>query len=174
MQKEKSWKGVQMGTHDDRENRLSWSEIDKLKDRSKHAGREKTEFTRKSSAQEEWAKKQYMKELDKLFSGKKEESEEQKKARLTIGQHYGSSKFNSVVSRYVKKYGIPADWSTLILLLDHRDVNIVMESLQKLRNLVHEGSTAERDGFKSKVKILAMTTDSEELQELTEEILEEL
>ena len=68
----------------EREERLSWSEIDKLKDRSKHSGREKTEYSKKPSAKEEWAKKQYLKEAEKLFSGVKEETEEQKKARKDI------------------------------------------------------------------------------------------
>ena len=35
-------------------------------------------------AKEEWAKKQYLKEIEKLFSGKKEETEDQKKARKNI------------------------------------------------------------------------------------------
>ncbi len=163
-----------MGTYDDRDDRPSWSEIDKLKDRSKHAGQEKREVKQKQTAREDWAKKQYMKEIEKLFSGEKEETEEQKKARKNILQRYGSSKFNSAVDQYVKKYGMPRDWSTLMLMLDHRNATIVTKALEVLRERAHEGSDAEQEGFKSKVKIIAMTADNDELQGLAEEIAEEL
>ena len=163
-----------MSTYDDRDDRPSWSEIDKLKDRSKHAGQEKHEDNPKQTPRDDWAKKQYMKEIEKLFSGEKEETEEQKKARKNIVQRYGSSKFNSAVDQYVKKYGMPGDWSTLMLMLDHRNVAIVTKALEALREKVGEGSEAEQEGFKSKVKIIAMTADNDELQGLAEEIVEEL
>ena len=63
-----------MDTYDDRDDKPSWSEIDKLKDRSKHASHEKREAKKKDSVREDWAKKQYMKEIEKLFSGEKEET----------------------------------------------------------------------------------------------------
>ena len=94
---------ISSDSKNDREEKLSWSEIDKRKDRSKHAGRDKPEFRRKPSAKEEWAKKQYLKEIEKLFSGNKEETEDQKKARKNISYLYGSSKFNGVVRDYIKK-----------------------------------------------------------------------
>jgi len=163
-----------MSTFDDRDDRPSWSEIDKRKDRSKHLKTDTPEFTHRPSAQEEWAKKQYLKEIDKLFTGKKEEPEEQKKARKAIAQHYGSSKFNSTVNQYIKKYDMPRDWGTLILMLDHKNVTIVMKTLDVLKELVHESSAAEKEGFKSRVRIVSMTTDNEALQERAEKLLQEL
>jgi hypothetical protein len=163
-----------MSTFDDREDRPSWSEIDKRKDRSKHLRTDSPDVKHKPSVQEEWAKKQYLKEIDKLFTGKREEPEDQKKARKAIAQHYGSSKFNSTVNQYIKKFDVPRDWGTLILMLDHKDVKIVMKTLDVLRELVHESSAAEKEGFKSRVKIVAMTTDNEALQERAEELLQEL
>ena len=163
-----------MADFDEREERLSWSEIDKLKDRSKHVGRDKPKFRKKPSVKEEWAKKQYLKEIDKLFSGVKEETKEQKSARMDISNNYGSNKFNNVVEHYIKKYGFPNDWGTLIMMLDHKDPKIVIETLKALKGGMHENSMAEQQGFKSKVKILAMTAEDDELRELAEEIVEEL
>ena len=163
-----------MADFDDREEKLSWSEIDKRKDRSRHAGNDRPEFRRKPSAKEEWAKKQYLKEIEKLFSSEKEETEEQKKARKNISSLYGSSKFNSAVGDYIKKYGLPNDWGTLVLILDHRDKKIVIKTLKALREIMDESSPAEQEGFKSKVNILAMIAEDDELQELAEEIVEEL
>ena len=49
-----------------------------------------------------------------------------------------------------------------------------MKSLIILRDFINKSTTAEQEGFKSKVKILAMTAEDDELQELAEEITEEL
>ncbi len=167
-------KGEIMADFNDREDKLSWSEIDKRKDRSQHLSRDKSEFNRKPSVKQDWAKKQYLKEIEKLFSGKKEETEEQKNDRKNLSYLYGSSKFNNVVVDYVKKYGLPNDWGTLILIIDHKDKKIVMKTLTTLREMIDESSTAEREGFKSKVKILAMSAEDSALQELAEEIVEGL
>ena len=166
--------GEIMADFKDMEDKPSWSERDKRKDRSQHVSRDKPEFSGKPSVKQEWAKKQYLKDIEKLFSGKKEETEEQKNARKNLSYLYGSSKFNNLVVDYVKKYGLPNDWGTLILILDHRDKKIVMKTLTTLRETIDESSTAEREGFKSKVKILAMTAEDSALQELAEEIVEEL
>ena len=107
-----------MMSYDDREDRPSWSEIDKRRDRSSHVGREKSEPRQKPSARDEWIKKQYKKEIEKLFKGAREETEEQKKAGKDIANSYGSHKFTGVVRNYVKQFGLPGDWSTLILMLD--------------------------------------------------------
>ena len=163
-----------MADFDEREEKLSWSEVDKLKDRSKHVGRDKPKFRKKPSVKEEWAKKQYLKEIEKLFSGVKEETKEQKSARMDISHNYGSNKFNNVVQHYIKKYGFPNDWNTLIMMLDHKDPKIVIETLKALKGGMNESSMAEQQGFKSKVKILAMTAEDDELRELAEEIVEEL
>lgn len=163
-----------MSDFDDRGEKPSWSEIDKLKNRSKHISRDKPEFREKPSAKEEWAKKQYLKKIEKLFSGVKEETEEQKSSRKDIAQYYGSNKFNSVVKHYIKKYGLPNDWGTLILMIDHKDPKIVMKTLNVLKEGMAECSMVEQQGFKSKVKILAMTAEDDELQEFAEEIVEEL
>ena len=118
-----------MSTYDDKNDKLSWSEIDKIKDRSKHTSQEKRAIKKNQTVREDWAKKQYMKEIEKLFSGEKEETEEQKKARTALAQRYGSSKFNSDVDQYVKKFGMPHDWGTLMLMLDLRSVAMVTKTL---------------------------------------------
>lgn len=163
-----------MSTFDERDDRPSWSEIDKRKDRSKHVKKDSPDFKHRPSAQDEWARKQYLKEIDKLFTGRKEESEEQKKARRAIAQHYGSGKFNSTVTQYIKTYDLPRDWGTLMLMLDHKEVTVVMRTLEALRELMHESSGAEKEGFKSRVKIIAMTADNDAVRERAEELLQEL
>jgi hypothetical protein len=163
-----------MTDYDEGKEKLTWSERDKLKDKSNHVSRDKSEYQKKSSAKEEWAKKQYLKEAEKIFSGEEEKTEEEKKAMQKISDHYGKNTFNSTVGKFIKKYGIPNSWETLMLILDYKDQRIVEKALNALRGLMAESSAAEREGFKSRVKILAMTAENDELQELAQEIADEL
>ncbi len=163
-----------MMVYDEGKERLSWSEKDKLKDKSRHVSSDKSEYKKKSSAKEEWAKKQYMKEIEKIFSGEEEKTEEEKKAMQKISDHDGKNTINRTVEKFIKKYGIPNSWETLILILDHNDQKIVEKALNALRGMMAESSAVEREGFKSRVKILAMTAENDELQELAQEIADEL
>jgi hypothetical protein len=163
-----------MTDYDDRDDRPSWSEIDKRRDRSSHVRQDPHESRKKPSAHDEWIKKQYRKEIEKLFKGANEETEEQKKARMEIGRAYGTGKFNTVVRQYVKQHGLPADWSTLMLMLDHKDSPLVLQVLEALRTRLADSSEAEQEGFKSRLKIIAMTAADEALQECAEQMLEEL
>jgi hypothetical protein len=163
-----------MTSYDDRDDRPSWSEIDKRRNRSSHVRQEPSESGKKPSDHDEWIKKQYRKEIEKLFKGGKEETEEQKKARMEIGRAYGTGKFNTVVRQYVKQHGLPNDWSTLMLMLDHKDSAIVLQTLDALKKKAADSSAAEQEGFKSRVKIIAMTAEDASLQECAEQILEAL
>jgi hypothetical protein len=160
-----------MTSYDDRDDRPSWSDIDKRRNRSSHVRQDPPESRRKPSAHDEWIKKQYRKEIEKLFKVTKEETEEQKKARTDIERAYGTVKFNTVVRQYVKKHGLPNDWSTLILMLDHKDSPVVLQVLEALRARLADGSEAEQEGFKSRLKIIAMTAEDDALQECAEQML---
>ena len=60
-----------MGRRDDDEDRekLSWREIDQMRDRSRHVSREPKSY-RERSLKSEWAKKQHLKEAEKYFLGR--------------------------------------------------------------------------------------------------------
>ncbi len=163
-----------MTEYDDRDDRPSWSEIDKRRDRSSHVRRDPPESGKKPSAHDEWIKKQYRKEIEKLFKGTREETEAQKKAGVEISRAYGTGRFNTVVRQYVKQYGLPEDWDTLFLMLDHKDAAIVLPVLEAMGKRASDGSEAEREGFKSRVKIIAMIATDEAVQECAERIIEEL
>lgn len=156
--------------HEERE-RLSWKEIDKLKDRSRHVTKDKG--YRKSSFPSKWAKRQYLKEAEKLFSGKKG-SEEHKAAHSAIHKCYGSNKFQSAVKKYLNQYGLPEDWGTLLLLLDYNDTQTVKEALVALKNMYPTKSPLEKQGLKGKLRTLVLTTGDDELSELAEGVLNQL
>jgi len=157
---------------DEEREKLSWRERDRLKDRSKHVSQEKPEF-RKKSPKSEWLSKQYRKQADALFAGKKETKEHQA-AHSALRKYHGTDKFNSTAKKYLKEYGLPDDFSTLFLMLDYKDGEIVKQVLDLLKAKVSDQSLKIQEGFKSKVRIMAMTADDEEIRELADKLSEEL
>ena len=156
---------------DERE-KPSWRDIDRKRDRSRHVSRDEQSRSEKS-LQSTWAKDQYLKEVDKLFQGKKG-SKEHKAALNAIHNNYGTSKFASSVKKYLEKYGIPDDWSTLMLLLDYKDDEVLVQVIDALKDIAPERSRVERQGFKDKLEILAITASSSTIISLAEKVSQKL
>ena len=153
----------------DEKEKLSWREIDKLKDQSSHISQEKS--SPKPSKRSEWVSKQYRKEIERLWMGKKG-TDEYKKARNKIYNFHGTSKFNSAVKNFIADYGLPDDWNTLFLMLDYKKTDVVKEILLRLEDLYKTKSLTEIQGFRSKLEIMAMTTTNEELEKTIQSVLE--
>jgi len=162
---------VRYHDEDERE-KLSWREIDKKKDRSPYAPKERPE-DRPRSEKSDWRMRQYRKQADKLFMGKKGTQKHQK-AHSDIERYHGTDQFEDVARAYVEQYGLPEDWRTLSLLLDYSDPEIVSQVLGAMKNLYETRTSAERQGFKAKVDILAMTASNSDLRDSAEEILRTL
>ena len=156
---------------DERE-KPSWRDIDRKRDRSRHVSRDEQSRSEKS-LQSTWAKDQYLKEVDKLFQGKKG-SKEHKAALNAIHNNYSTSKFASSVKKYLEKYGIPDDWSTLMLLLDYKDEEVLVQVIEALKEIATERSRVERQGFKDKLEILAITASSSTIISLAEKVSREI
>ncbi|OAG28340.1 hypothetical protein [Thermodesulfatator autotrophicus] len=158
---------------DDERERPTWREIDKMRDRSPHTRHRKDETALESALKDKWMKERYLKEVEKLFAGKKG-TPEHDKALSRIHKSYGTNRFNKAVRDYVKEYGLPEDWGTLILLLDHRDVEIVCGAMKALKELYPAKGPVEKQGFLSKMRVLSMTAKSEKVQEEAMALLDEL
>lgn len=159
-------------SYDDHEDRPSWREIDQKRDRSAHVNDDEAR-ERPKSPKKEWAQKMYLKEIENLFKGKKA-SKEHEVALQEIHQRAGTKKFTASVKRYIKEYGLPDDWSTLFLLLDYKDIAIVTQAIDRLKQMVGEEPLNIQEGFKSKLNIISMTTTDDELREAAEEALADL
>ena len=157
---------------DDERERPSWRDRDRKKDRSKHVSGDKPAF-RPKSAKAQWAQKQYLKEVENLFKGKKA-SKDHGIAHEAIHQYSGTGKFNATVKKYIAEYDLPDDWSTLFLLLDYKDLKIVKRVISVLKEKAQEEPLNIKEGFKSKLRIIAMTTSDSELKEIAEETVEGL
>ena len=159
--------------HDeDERDQISWREIDRRRERSPYAPKE-TPVPREKSHRSEWMKKQYRKEADKLFMGKKGTKKHQK-ALSDIDRHHGTDQFETTVKTYLDQYGLPEDWSTLSLLLDYPDAEKVFQALAAMKDLYETRTPVEKQGFKAKVDILAMTSTNSDLRDLAEEMLKTL
>jgi len=157
------------------EKRPSWREIDRRRDRSPHARlREKREreTARKATQRSNWLKEKYLREVEKLFSGKKA-SPEHEKALKKLQNAYGTRRFTKTARDYVKEYGLPEDWNTLILLLEANDEKLVCETLESLSRMAPERSPIERQGFLAKVRSLLLVTESARVKACAEKILAE-
>ncbi len=117
--------------------------------------------------------KKYRKEADKLFMGKKG-TKKHKKAHEDIDRYHGTEQFNEAVKNYLDQYGLPDDWRTLSLLLDYSDPEKVLEAIHAMRPLYETRSPIEKQGFKSRLDILAMTASHPELRDTAEEMLKTL
>lgn len=156
--------------HDENEGeKISWREIDRRKDRSPYAPKEAPQ-DRVRSRRSEWVMKKYRKEADKLFMGKKGTKKHQK-ARDDIDRYHGTDQFETAVKAYLDQYGLPDDWSTLSLLLDYSDSQKVLQALTAMKDLYEARSPIEKQGFKAKVDILAMTASDSDLRDFAEEMV---
>ncbi len=158
--------------HSGDEDRPSWREIDRRKDRSPYAPKE-APMERERSRRSEWVMKKYRKEADKLFMGKKGTKKHQK-AHSDIDRHHGTDQFETTVKAYLDQYGLPDDWSTLSLLLDYSDPQTVLQALTAMKDLYEARNPIEKQGFRAKVDILAMTASDSDLRDFAEELLKAL
>ena len=117
--------------------------------------------------------KKYRKEADKLFMGKKGTKKHQK-AQNEIDRYHGTDQFEGAVKNYLDQYGLPDDWRTLSLLLDYSDPEKVLEALHAMKVLYEARTPMEKQGFKAKLDILAMTTSHSDLRDTAEETLKGL
>jgi len=158
--------------HDDYDEKPSWRDIDRQRDRSSHT-RGDTDEQRPKSPKKEWAQKMYLKEIENLFKGKKA-SPEHSVALNDLHQKAGTKKFNTAAKKYVKEYGLPDDWSTLFLLLDYKDIKIVRQAVERLISIMDEEPLNKKEGLKSKLSIMTMTAEDDDVREIAQEHLEGL
>jgi hypothetical protein len=157
---------------DDFREKPSWRDRDRRKDRSRHVGQGDLPTGQSSR----WVRKQILREADRLFQGNrsKKVDPEQEKARNEIHVGCGTKKFEPAVRKYLKEYGLPDDWSTLMLLLDCKEPGTVIQAIQALKTLYPQQGLEEQQGFRSKLNIISMTTKDEELRYCAEETAAEL
>ena len=156
---------------DDERERLSWRDIDKLRDRSRHVSGERKSFQERT-LRSEWAKKQHLREAEKFFQGKKGTAA-YKAAHTALHEKYGSPEFQEAAKNFLQEFGLPDEWGSLLLVLDYHEPGWVKEALGAMKAMYEKRSLIDQKGFKGKVRVLAMTTGDKGVRQECENILAE-
>ncbi|MCX8110177.1 MAG: hypothetical protein N3D15_02880 [Syntrophorhabdaceae bacterium] len=160
-----------MSDYDDRPN---WREIDRKKDKSRHYGRaEEKGQTKHRPDANRWEIGRRKEALDRLFKGEKGTLEHDKLLNK-IHKAYGTNSFIASIKAYADKYGVPEDFSTLMLFLDSGDQGYIIMAVDKLREVLDNLSNRQREDVKRKLSIIRMTHKSNDIREKAEEFLEGL
>jgi hypothetical protein len=157
---------------DDFREKPSCRDLDRRKDRSRHVGQGDLPTGQSSR----WVRKQILREAERLFQGNrsKKVDPEQEKTRNEIHHSFGTKKFEPSVKKFLKEYGMPDDWGTLMLLLDCKEPSTGIDAIQGLKALYPQQGLEEQQGFRSKLNIISMTTKDDELRFCAEETLGEI
>ncbi|MFN4132595.1 MAG: hypothetical protein ACK4GE_05915 [Caldimicrobium sp.] len=154
--------------------KLSWREIDKLKDASGLTKlRRKLEKQDKTNPREDKrAKERYIKELEKLFSTKSDGEKEEYLEK--IHQAVGKKDFKKLVLEFYKKFGLPDKARDLLLFLDVDEKELILSILEKIKENFSEFTFQERQGLLAKLRSLGMSLKDDFLAFKIERILKEL
>ena len=155
----------------DDDERPSWRDIDKKRDKSSHVSGEKQK--RKEPAADRWNVGRRKEALERLFMGEKGALEHEKLYKK-IHKSYGAPTFREAVRSYVQKYGPPDDVSTLLLGLDTKDVPLMLLFMEKLEQVYAKASSREKEDIRRKLSILSLTDRSPEIKERASEIAERI
>ena len=158
----------------DNDERPSWRDIDKKRDRSSHVSQDKKEKAGGGRpGADRYEQGRYKEALEKLFQGKKGTIEYQKLYNK-IHKSYGSSTFLKHVQNFTQAYGLPEDVSTLLLILDTKDPATMLTAIDKLKDLFAAATAREKEDIRRKLSIIGMTDRSGDVKERAREVAEEL
>jgi hypothetical protein len=150
----------------------SWNDGDKLsfseRDRRRREGPSSQERRPKgaSKAKEEALTKQYVKQLDGLFSKTKGGSEVEQLGAAIRAAH-GTSGLAGACRQYREVAGFPEDAALLGMFLDSGDAELVVGGLKALQAACETGGFKASGGLRSQVRMLAEDPD-DEVAELAE------
>jgi hypothetical protein len=159
---------------DYRNREITWSEIDKLKNRSRHVSRDPDEpRTQKEKEKAEWLRKLALKEANKHFQGKQGTPAHDKAVGI-LQENYGTRKFQALAKQYLEEYDRPKHWGTQYLFLDYEDPELVLDLLNQMAVDYPDRSLREQQAFTSKLRTLKTMAEDGEVRDLAAEILDSL
>ncbi|MFH1596691.1 MAG: hypothetical protein ABIG94_10045 [Pseudomonadota bacterium] len=156
---------------DDERERPSWREIDQRRDGSRH--RQPARKPRVPKTQAEWVRKQALAQAEALFKGKRARPEYQAALRQLEACH-GTKKFPLCARKFLEEYGLPEEWGALTRLLDYPEPGTVAAVLGAMAAQLGRRSRVEQQGFKGRLKVLALTSLHEEVRHRAEDILADM
>jgi hypothetical protein len=154
---------------DEERERPSWREIDQRRDGSRH--REKAPAPA-PKAQAEVIRKQALAQAEALFKSKRSRPEYQTDLNKLEAEH-GSKKFPVLAKKFLEDYGLPEEWGALTRFLDYDDPTAGVAVLQALAGQLERRTRVEKQGFKGRLQVLALTSPHLQMRRAAEDILAE-
>lgn len=172
--------------YDNRNRKLSWREIDKLKRKGGRGGGGERERKKEAKLENTSAYKGYKKDLDNLFSGG--EVPEYLKEMMPDGDKDGRLKLLGAIKRadsdadlnlameaYLEEFeDFPDDIDLLQHVLDYKDEAVQLLVVQALDRISAERPIEHKQQFILKLEAIAMLGDDDDLVELAEEMVARL
>jgi hypothetical protein len=155
--------------NDEERERPSWREIDQRRDGSRHRA---TAPPPAPKAQAESIRQQALAQAEALFKGKRARPEYRTDLKKLEAAH-GSKKFPALAKNFLEEYGLPEEWGALTRFLDYDDPATGAEVLRAMAGQVERRSRVEKQGFKGRLQVLALTSPHREIRRVAEEILSE-
>jgi hypothetical protein len=155
---------------DEERERPSWREIDQRRDGSRHGAKAPAPVPK---AQAEAVRQQALAQAEALFKGKRARPEYPTDLKKLEAAH-GSKKFPVLAKKFLEDYGLPEEWGALTRLLDYDDPATGAEVLRAMAAQLEKRSRVERQGFKGRLQVLAITSPHLEIRRVTEEILADI
>ena len=153
---------------DDERERPSWREIDQRRDGSRHRGPASPPVPK---AQAESVRQQALAQAEALFRGKRARPEYRLDLKKLEAGH-GSKKFPALAKKFLEEYGLPEEWGALIRVPGlWRDATAGVRVLQAMAGQAAKRSRVEKQGFKGRLQVLALTSPHPEIRRAAEEIL---
>lgn len=140
--------------------RLSWSEIDKLRDRPRSRRDEPRLRSAAAQAQSGVATRQYLARTgDQLFAGARggDRSTEADEVRAA----HGSAELAAACRRYLEAHGSPDDVSLAALFLDADAVDVQLAGLEALTRLHAAEGLSASAGMRTQLRILSQSPDDD-------------
>jgi hypothetical protein len=157
---------------DYRNREITWSEIDKRKNRSRHVSQDPIPIG-KNKEKAEWLRKMAIKEANKHFQGK-QGTPTHDRAVDALQKNLGSKKFQGLAKQYLDEYGFPKHWVTQILFLDYEDPEVVLELMPTMAASYPDRSLREQQAFVSRLRTLKTLAEDSEVRDLATDILDSL
>ena len=156
--------------NDEERERPSWREIDQRRDGSSHRPKAPPPVPK---AQAEVIRKQALAQAEALFKGKRSRPEYQTDLKKLEAGH-GTKKFPALAKKFLEEYGLPEEWGALTRFLDYNDPGAGVAVLQAMAGQLERRSRVEKQGFKGRLQVLALTSPHGEIRRAAEDILAEI
>jgi hypothetical protein len=162
-----------MGQDEDRPSwvereKKSFSELDRMR-REKRSGGEQRPRSAAAQARSTQATKQYVKQIDGIFSSGK--AEQLEKLAQAMRDARGTPGLADACRAYRDAAGLPADARLISCFLDADDRELVVDGLEALKQAHQAGEFEMTAGLRTQLRMLAEDPD-DEIAERAEELIE--